>query len=86
MLAVVEPSNDLDEQVVQEIKSLVAFSKDRFKSESRSFALQAEDALTSVGNPDQEIAEKIKVYVQQVKQAREEEPSQGGGGGGSEEF
>ncbi|MFZ9521787.1 MAG: tetratricopeptide repeat protein [Silvanigrellaceae bacterium] len=82
LLAVVEPSNDLDEQVVSELKSMILFNRDKFKSEARSFALQAEDALNSSGGPDQESIEKMKVYIQQIKQSRDDEGSAAGGGGG----
>jgi hypothetical protein len=82
MLAVVEPSNYLDEALVAEIKSLVAWNKDKLKSESRSFALQAEDALSSSGIPDAESAEKIKMYAQQIKMSRSEDDSGGAGAAG----
>lgn len=82
MLAVVEPSNYLDEALVSEIKSLVAWNKDKLKSESRSFALQAEDALSSSGIPDAESAEKIKMYAQQMKMSRSEDDAGGAGGAG----
>lgn len=86
MLAVVEPSNYLDENMVAEIKSLVAWNKDKLKSESRSFGLQAEDALSSSGIPDAESAEKIKMYVQQIKMTREEyDAGSSGTAGGSSE-
>jgi tetratricopeptide (TPR) repeat protein len=81
MLALVEPSKYLDEATVSEIKSLIAWNKDKLKSEARSYAGQAEEALTSSGMPDQETAEKIKLYAQQVKLTRTEEeaaPSSGG--------
>ncbi|NBW80560.1 hypothetical protein EBR21_02290 [bacterium] len=83
LLAVVEPSNDLDEHVVSELKSMILFNRDKFKSEAKSFALQAEDALNSTGGPDQESIEKMKVYIQQIKQARDDDSASGGGGGGS---
>jgi len=86
MLALVEPSKYLDEMAVSELKSLIAWNKDKLKAEARSYAGQAEEALASSGMPDQETAEKIKLYAQQVKLTRAEEDSTssgGGGGGGS---
>jgi len=71
MLAVVEPSNYLDENTVAEIKALVSWNKDKLASESRSFALQAEDALASSGVPEKEAAERIRMHAQQTKIARE---------------
>jgi tetratricopeptide (TPR) repeat protein len=85
LLAVVEPSNDLDENVLSELKSMIMFNKDKFKSEAKSFALQAEDALNSTGGPDQESIEKMKVYIQQIKQVRDEDGASGGGGGSQSE-
>jgi pentatricopeptide repeat protein len=86
LLAVVEPQNHLEEHLVAELKSLILFSRDKFRTEAKSYALQAEDALASSGTPDQDTGEQIKVYIQQVKQTRDEEPTESagsGGGGGS---
>lgn len=63
----IEPSAYLDERVVAEIKSLVTWNKDKLRSESRSFALQAEEALGSVSLADQDMVDKIKMHIQQVK-------------------
>jgi len=71
MLAVVEPSNYMEENVVAEIKALVSWNKDKLASESKSFALQAEDALVSSGIPEKDAAERIRMHAQQVKIARE---------------
>jgi len=57
----------LDENVVAEIKSLVSWNRDKMKSESRSFALQAEDALASSNLQEADVADKIKIYIEQVK-------------------
>ncbi len=80
MLALVEPSKYLDEMAVAELKSLIAWNKDKMRAEARSYAEQAEEALTSSGMLDQETTEKIKLYSQQVKLNRSEEekaPSSG---------
>lgn len=71
MLMVVEPSNYLDKNTVAEIKSLVSWNKDKLASEAKSFALQAEDALVSIGIPEKEAAERIRMHAQQIKIARE---------------
>ena len=76
MLAVVEPSNYLDENTVAEIKSLVSWNKDKLASESKSFALQAEDALVSSGIPEKDAAERIRMHAQQTKIARESSDSE----------
>lgn len=76
MLAVVEPSNYLDETTVAEIKSLVSWNKDKLASESKSFALQAEDALVSSGIPEKDAADRIRMHAQQVKVARESDGTQ----------
>lgn len=93
LLAVVEPQSHLEENVVAELKSMILFARDKYKTESKSFALQAEDAVASSGIPDQDAADRIKIYVQQVKQARDEEQpaaaeggSTTGGGGGEQDF
>lgn len=85
LLAVVEPQADQEEHVIAELKSLILFNRDKFKSESKSFALQAEDALSSSGSPDADSSERIKLYVQQIKQARDESPQGSSAGGGSGE-
>jgi TolA-binding protein len=76
MLAVVEPSNYLDENTVAEIKSLVSWNKDKLASESKSFALQAEDALVSSGIPEKDAAERIRMHAQQTKISRESSDSE----------
>jgi pentatricopeptide repeat protein len=83
MLSVVEPQNHLEENLVAELKSLIMFSRDKFKTEAKSYALQAEDALASSGSPDQDSTDRIKIYVQQVKQSRDDETPEGGAGGGA---
>lgn len=86
LLAIVEPSGYLDENMVAEIKSLVAWNKDKMSSEMKSFALQAEDALSSSGLPDNETAEKVKLYVQQVKQSKGDDESSSTPAGGESGF
>lgn len=76
LLGLVEPQKDLDENAVAELKSMIVFNRDKLKSEMRSFALQAEEALSSLSQADQESIEKIKIYVQQVKQSRDDDNNQ----------
>jgi TolA-binding protein len=51
---------------VESIRSLMNQNSERLQQESKSFAVQAEQALSS-GAPDAETAERIRNYVQQVR-------------------
>jgi tetratricopeptide (TPR) repeat protein len=86
MLVNVEPSNYLDENVVAEIKSLVSWNRDKMKSEARSFALQAEDALASSNLQEPEVVDKIKIYIEQVKSTTTEGEHSGESSAGGSDF
>ncbi len=58
----------LDPKEVQPIRTLISQNSERLANESKSFADQAEQALSS-GAPDADMAERIRAYAQQQKGA-----------------
>ncbi len=65
-LLAVELPPTLNPADVDGIRALLSQSAERLQQESKSFAAQAEQALSS-GAPDAETAERIRTYAQQVR-------------------
>jgi TolA-binding protein len=72
LLAGVEPNRDLDEQVLSELKSIIMLARDKFRSEAKSFAGKADEAVLSSGSPDPETTERIRLHLQSLKQVKSE--------------
>jgi tetratricopeptide (TPR) repeat protein len=66
MLFAVELPPTLNPADVDGIRAAISKNAERLQQESKSFAAQAEQALSS-GAPDAETAERIKTYAQQVR-------------------
>lgn len=66
MLLAIELPPTLNPAEVDGIRSAISQNAERLQQESKSFAAQAEQALSS-GAPDAETAERIKTYAQQVR-------------------
>jgi hypothetical protein len=66
MLLAVELPPTLNPTDVDGIRAAISQNAERLQQESKSFAAQAEQALSS-GAPDAETAERIKTYAQQVR-------------------